>query len=128
MIRHVEGCPVGGLISVVLSSIFCVKMKPDVVKSLKPKFYKRYVNGIYSKPIKIQREKYFKKLNNYHLNIKFTIEVNPSKFLDMKFMIKNGIIETSVALNESKTPNHWSSKAPKEYNRNAILRDLHRAH
>ena len=31
LMRLVEGYPVGGLISVVLSNIFCVKMKPDVV-------------------------------------------------------------------------------------------------
>ena len=37
LIRQVEGCPVGGLISVVLFNIFCVKMKPDLVKPLKPK-------------------------------------------------------------------------------------------
>ena len=72
LIRQVEGCPMGGLISVVLSNIFCVKMKPDLVKPLKPKLYMHYVNDIYSKRIKNQREKCFKKLNNYHLNIKFT--------------------------------------------------------
>ena len=88
-------------------------MKPDVVKPLKPKFYKRYINDTYSKQIKNQREKCFKKLNNYHLNIKFATEINPSKFLDMKFMIKNGIIETSVAINESTIPNYWSSVVPK---------------
>ena len=33
----------GGPISVVLSNIFCVKMEFNVVKPLKPKFYKRYM-------------------------------------------------------------------------------------
>ena len=127
LMRQVEGYPVGGLISVVLSNIFCVKMKPDVVKPLKPKRFKCYVDDIYCKWIKNQREKCFKKLNNYHLDINFTTEVNPSKFLDMEIMIKNGITETSVARNEFKIPNHWSSAVPKEYNQNAILRDLHRA-
>ena len=42
-------------------------------------------------------------------------------------MIKNGIIETSVAVKESKIPNHGSSAVPKKYKRNAILGDLHRA-
>ena len=100
--RQIEGYPAGDLISVVLSNIFCVKMKPDVL--LKPKRYKHYVDDIYSKRIKYHREKCFKKLNNYHLKIKFTIVVNPSKFLDMEIMIKNGIIETSVAINESRYP------------------------
>ena len=43
-------------------------------------------------------------------------------------MIKNGIIETSVVVKESKIPNHWSSAVPKMYKRNAILGDLHRTH
>ena len=57
-----------------------------------------------------------------------TIEVNPSKFVDTEIMIKNGIIETSVAIKESKILNHWLSAVPKKYKRNAILGDLHRAH
>ena len=114
LMGQVEGYPVGGLISVVLSNIFCVKIKPDAVKPLKPKRFKCYVYDIYCKRIKNQREKCFKKLNNYHLDIKFTIEANPSKFLDMEIMIKNGIIETYVAINESKIPNHWSAAIPKE--------------
>ena len=113
LIRQVDGCPMGGLISVVLSNIFCVKMEFDVVKPLKPKLYKRYVDDIYSKRIKNQPDKFFEILNNYHPNIKLTIEVNPSKFLDTEILIKNGIIETSVVVKESKIPNHWSSVVPK---------------
>ena len=127
LIRQVQGCPMGGPISVVFSNIFCVKMEFDVVKSLKPNLYKRYVN-IYSKRIKNQPDKLFEKLNNYHPNIKLATEVNHSKFLDTEIMIKNGIIETSVVVKESKIPNHWSSAVPKKYKRNAILGDLHRAH
>ena len=118
----------GGPISIVLFNILCVKMEFDVVKPLKPKLYKRYVDYIYSKQIENQPDKIFEKLNNCHPNRKLTIEVNPSKFLDTEIMIKNGIIETSVVVKESKIPNHWSSTVPKEYKRNAILVDLHRAH
>ena len=57
-----------------------------------------------------------------------TVEVNPRKFLDTEIMVKNGIIETSVAVKESKIPNHWSSAVPKKYKINAILGDLQRAH
>ena len=88
-------------------------MKPDAAKSLKPKRYKRYVDDIYSKQIKNHRQKCFQKLNNYHLKIKFTIEVNPSKFLDMEIMFKNGIIETSVAMNESRYPFTSHRQSPK---------------
>ena len=128
LIRQVDECPIGGPISVVLSNIFCVKLEFDVVKPLEPKLYKRYVADIYSKRIKNQQDKLFRKLNNYHPNIKLAKEINPSKFLDTEIIIKNGIVEASVAVNESKIPNHWSSAAPKKYERNAIRRDLHRAH
>ena len=126
LIRQVDGCPMGGPISVVLSNIFCVKMEFDVVQPLKPKLYKRYVE-LFSKRIKNQPDKLFEKLNNYHPNIKLTIKVNPSKFLDTEIMIKSGITETAVVVKESKIPNHWSSADPKKYKRNAILGDLHRA-
>ena len=65
LIRQVDGCPMGGPISVVLFNIFCVKMELDVVKPLKPKLCKRYVDDIYSKQIKNQPDKLFGKLNNY---------------------------------------------------------------
>ena len=73
---------------------------------------KRYVDDIFSKRIKNQPNKIFEKLNNYHSNIKLRIEVNPRKFLDTEIMIKNGIIKTSVVVNESEIPNHWSSVVP----------------
>ena len=98
----------GGPISVVLSNIFCVKIEFDVVKPLKPKLYKRHNDDIYTKQIKNQPDK----LNNYNPNIESTIEENPRKFLDMK--IKNGIIETSVVVKESKIPSHWSSEVPQK--------------
>ena len=69
-------------------------MEFDAVKPLKPKLYKRYVDDIYSKRIKIQPDKLFEKSNNYHQNIKLTIAVNPSKLLDTEIMMKNSIIET----------------------------------
>ena len=128
LIRQVDGRPMGGPISVVISNIFCVKMESDLVKPLKPKLCTRYVDDIYSKRIKNQPDKLFEKLNNYHPNIKLTIEVNPSKFLDTEIMIKDGIIEKSVAVKESKILNHRSSAVHKKYKRHEILGDLHRAH
>ena len=88
LIRVVDGYPMGGPISVVLPNMFCVKMEFDIVKPLKPKLYKRYVDDVFSKVIKNQRDTLFQKLNNYHPNIKFRTEVNPSKFFDTEIMIK----------------------------------------
>ena len=128
LIRQFHGCPTSGSISVVLSNICCLKMEFDVGKPLKPKLCKRYVHDIYIERAINQQDERFKKLNNYHQNIKLTIEVNPSKFSDTKIMIKNSIIETSVVVKESKVPNHWSSAVLKKYKRNTILGHLHRAH
>ena len=127
LIRQVDGFPMGVPILVVLSKIFCIKMEFDVVKPLKPKIYKGYVDGIYNKWIKNQPDKLLKKLDNKHLNIKLTIEVNPSKFLNADIIIKNGIIKTSVVVKESKISNHWSLATPKKSKRNAILGHLHKA-
>ena len=109
-------------------NIFCIKIEFNVVKPLKSKLYKHYFDDIYSKQTKNQPDKLFEKLNNYHSNIKLTIEVNPSKLLDTEITIKNGIIETSVVVRESKLLDHWSSTVSKKYKRNAILGDLHRVH
>ena len=57
-----------------------------------------------------------------------TTEVNPSNFLDTEIIIKTGIIETSVVVKESKTPDHWSLAVPEKYKQNAFLGDLHRVH
>ena len=61
-------------------------MEFDVVKPLKLKLYKR--DDIYSKLVKNQPDQLFEKLNNYHPNMKLTIEVNPSKLLDTKNRLK----------------------------------------
>ena len=44
LIKQIDGCPVGGPISVVFSDIYMCKMQEDVVKPLKPIFYKRSVD------------------------------------------------------------------------------------
>ena len=92
----------GGQISVVLSNKFCVKMEFDVVKPLKSKLYKRYVDDVYSRRIKNQPDKLFQKLNNYHPNIKLTTDVNPSKFLNTEIMIKKSLL----LILSSKNANH----------------------
>ena len=74
-----------------------------------------HVDDIYSKRIKNQPDKLFEKLNNYHPNIKLTIQVNDSKFLDTEIMIKNAITETSFVVTKSKIPNHWLSAVSKKY-------------
>ena len=66
-------------------------------------------------------------LNNYHPNIKFTIEVNPKRFLDTKIERINNKLQFSVYDNKNKLPFHWTSSVPKKYKRNAITGELHRS-
>ena len=73
-----------------------VKMENEVVRPLKPKFYRRYVDDIYNRRRKDEFDKVFYELNNYHQNIKLTIELNPSKFLDTELICKEGNYSTKV--------------------------------
>ena len=72
----------GGPISVVFSDIFMCKMELDVVIPAKPIFCKRYVDDTYMRRNKNDVEKLFEEPNSYNENIKLTLEVNLTKFLD----------------------------------------------
>ena len=74
-------------VSLAVPNIFCVKMEFDVVKPLKPKLCKDYVNDIYSKQIKDQPDSSSEKLNIDHANTKLAIEINSNKLLDTEIMI-----------------------------------------
>ena len=67
-------------------------------------------------------------MNTYHPNIHFTVEVNPSKFLDTNLTTKDNQIITSVHRKPNKLPTHWISKVPMRYKRNAINGDLNRSY
>ena len=102
-----------------------VRTENEVVKPLNPPFYKRFVDDIYSRRNKSQQDVLFEALNNFHPNIKLTIEVNPEKFLDTKILLNNeGVVTTQVYRKENKKA---VSKIPKRYKRNTISGDLHRS-
>ena len=73
LIKQIDGCPMGGSISVVFADIYMCKMEDDVVAPIKPIFYKRYVDDTYIRRKKHTKGELFEKLNSYHHNIKFTI-------------------------------------------------------
>ena len=56
------------------------KMEENVVKPLKPIFYKRYVDNTYVKRKRNIADTIFGVLNSYHPNIKFILEQNPKRF------------------------------------------------
>ena len=48
-LKQVDGCIIGGPLSVTFSDIYMVKMENDVVIPSKPIFYCRFVDDIYSR-------------------------------------------------------------------------------
>ena len=80
-----------------------VKMENDVVTSSKPIFYRRFVDEIYSR-WKLGDNGLFDRLNNYNPNIKLTIKVNPSTFLDTKLTNFNGAYKFSFYWKNIKLP------------------------
>ena len=116
----------GGPLSVTFSDIYMVKMENDVVTPFKPIFYRRFVDDIYSR-WKLGDNALFDRLNSYHPNIKLTIEVNPSKFLDTKLTNINSTYKFNVYRKNTKLPSLWTFKTPKRYKPNTINGDLHRS-
>ena len=66
-------------------------------------------------------------MNSYHKNIKFTVEENPTHFLDTELHFTGTSFSTSVFRKPGKLPVHWSSQVPRNWKKNAILTLLHRA-
>ena len=102
-----------------------IRTENDDVTPMKPIFYRRFVDDIINCCKKNVPDELFFKLNNYHWNIKLTIEISPTKFLDTQLVNLNGKIETKVYRKLDELPVPWSSKIPKRYKRNAINGDLH---
>ena len=118
----------GGPLSVVFTGCFLNKMETEVVKPMKPKFYRRYVDDTYVRRKKLEHDVLFDRLNNFHPNIKLTIEVSPRRFLDTEITRgDDGKYTFGVVNKESKLPFHWSSKVPTQYKRSVIKGDLNRA-
>ena len=85
----------GGPLSVTFSDIYMVKMENDVVIPSKTIFYRIFADDIYSRP-KLGDNVLLDRLNSYHTNIKLTMEVNSSMFLDTKLIKMNGTYKFNV--------------------------------
>ena len=127
LLKHVDGCPMGGPISVVLLDMFMYKMQLDVVVHAKPIFYKCYVIDTYVQRKRNDVDRLFEELDLYNRNIKLTFEINPERFLDTKLIRENGEITTQVFSKSTKLHVHWNSKIPVRYNSNALTGELNRA-
>ena len=78
----IDGCPMGGPVSVIFQDIHMRKMEEDVVVTAKPIFYKRYIDDPY------------------------ILEENSKKFLDIEIIRKRKTISTQVFTNLKKFPVH----------------------
>ena len=126
--KQIDGCTVGGPLPVILADINMVRTENEVAKSMKPPFYKRFVDDIYSKRNKSQQDVLSEALNNFHPKIKLTIEVNPIKFWGTKIILNNEVVVTTqVYGKENKKAVIWVSKIWKRYKLNTIWGDLHRS-
>ena len=119
-----DGCTMGGPLFVTFSDIYMIKMENIVVIPSKSIFHQRFVHGIYNRR-KIGDNVLFDLLNNYHANIKLTIELNPSKLLDNKLTNINRFYKFIVYQKVTKLPSPWTLKPPKHYQQNTINGNLY---
>ena len=70
LIKQIDGCPMKGPISTVLSDIYICKMEEDIVTPSKPLFYKCYVDDTYVRRKTKKTDELDNVLNWYHQNIK----------------------------------------------------------
>ena len=127
LLRQVDDCLMGGLISVVFSNVLMYKTELDVAVPAKPIFYKRYVNDMYVQRKKNYVDKLFEELNTHNENVKLTLEVNLTNFLDTELIRENGEITMQVFSKSTNLPVHWSSKISIRYKRNVVTGELNRA-
>ena len=95
-----------GPISVVFAAAFMCKMELDVVIPVLPIFYRPYVDDMYVWKKKNDVDMLFEKLDFLNENIKLTLEVNTTKFLDTELVTENGDITMQVFSNSTKLPVH----------------------
>ena len=54
--KQIDGCTMGGPLPVTFSDIFMIKMESEIVIPHKPLFYRRFVDDIYNRRKKFQRD------------------------------------------------------------------------
>ena len=108
----------GGLLSVTFDDIYMIKSLFFIVVMLMTSIIEEK---------KFKHDELFEKLDNYHPNIKLTIEVSLAKPLDTSLHLNKGIYDFKVYRKTTNQSTHRPSKIPKRYQRNMILGDLHRS-
>ena len=88
----------------------CLQDEENIVATSKPLFYKRYVNGAYVRMKTNETDQIYKVLNSYNQNIKLTLDLNSTKFLDIEFIHSKGKLSAQLYSKIKKPPVHWISK------------------
>ena len=94
--KQIDGCGMGNPLSPVIANIFMSKLEQDVVTPQAPPFYDRYVDDCFTKRTKNTDDHLLQSLNSYHPNITFTVEENPTHFLNTKLSHNDSSFITSV--------------------------------
>ena len=101
------------------------RLEKERVMTLKPEFYKRYVDNTITRRKKdTDFDQLFHNMNSHHPNIKLTVEANLNRFLDTAFSKNLGGSVTTAFCKPRKLPTFWNSQIPKRYKRNNIRGDL----
>ena len=74
------------------------------VTPTKPKFYTRFVDGIFYRKGKYKPDDLYHKINNYHCNIMLTGEKGSYKFLDIKLYNEKRSISHGSISQDDKIP------------------------
>ena len=129
LIRQKDGCPIGGIFSMIMAGICMTKCIRTVVIPRNPPFFGLYVDDGYCRQKKDDQNGFFDALNSFHHKVKFTAENEPDRFLDSEFIkdSQNGTFSLRQFHKPNKFPVHWSSQTPRRYKKNAIICELHRA-
>ena len=64
LLKQTNACTMVGPLSVTLEDIYMIRIKTDVVVSIRPKFYKQYMDGIYNDHQKYSVDELYDGLNN----------------------------------------------------------------
>ena len=74
------------------------KMEDNMVEKYPPTFYERYVDDIINHCKKNQVDLLFNDLNNYHQNIKLTLELNQKKVFRLQLRIRKWYLNNIISM------------------------------
>ena len=83
--KQSDGCTMVDPLSVTFSNIYLTKLIISKVRSTKPLFYKRFVDGVINRRQNTKPDALLTSLDSFHSNTNFTIDVNPHKLLDTNY-------------------------------------------